>query len=278
MTIKTVNTQVVSATGAVFLVDEISAGGAATTQIPYTKLIDGTAGGDTPVKAKSDGRLKVNNQQTGTALVTVHNQIDASVHGQVSAFITNTVRVDISATANVHVSNQIDASVHGQVSAFITNQVDVSAHGFVSAHVTNQVDVSAHGFVSAHITNTPTVIARQATDVIYDGTTALTPKFAKIGVNTAGAEIIIAAVAAKRIRVLNLVIVTEGAAGVYFTDGGGGNNLIGDATNPMKFGANGGVALQYSPVGWCQTSASSAFTIVPDTATSIAGTVTYIEV
>lgn len=154
----------------------------------------------------------------------------------------------------------------------------VAISGTAMVQVMNQIDASVHGQVSAFITNTPTVIARHATDAIYDGTTALTPKFAKIGVNTAGAEIIIAAVAAKKIRILNMVLVAEGAAGVYFTDGGGGNSIMGDATNPMEFGANGGMVLQYSPVGWCQTSASSAFTIVPDTATSIAGSVTYIEV
>lgn len=243
MALGIVNTQAISATGAQFVSTTLSAGGVSG-QVPYSILTDGNTLSGTGAFQLYGGLPPV--AISGTAMVQVMNQIDASVHGQVSAFITNTVRVDISATANVHVSNQVDASVHGQVSAFITN--------------------------------TPTVIARHATDTIYDGTTALTPKFAKIGVNTAGAEIIIAAVAAKKIRILNMVLVAEGAAGVYFTDGGGGNSIMGDATNPMEFGANGGMVLQYSPVGWCQTSASSAFTIVPDTATSIAGSVTYIEV
>lgn len=153
----------------------------------------------------------------------------------------------------------------------------VAISGTALVSVTNQIDASVHGQVSAYITNTPIVIARHATDTIYDGTTALTPRFATFGVNTSGAATIISKVAARKLRILNLVAVCEGAVGFYFRDDGT-KILMGDATDLMEFGANGGFVLPYSPVGWCETSSSSSFQIVPDTATSIAGSITYVEV
>ena len=243
MALGIVNSQAISATGTQFVSTTLSAGGVSG-EVPYSILTDGNTLSGTGAFQLYGSLPPI--AISGTALVSVTNQLDASVHGFVSAHITNTVRVDLSATADVRISHQLDASVHGQVSAFITN--------------------------------TPRVIASNETSSLYDGTTALTPKFANVSMKTAGAQTIIAAVAAKKLRILSMMLVNQGALTLYATDAGGGNNLLGDSTNQIALAANSGFVMGFNPVGWLQTSASSAFAIVPSLATSIAGTITYVEV
>lgn len=66
------------------------------------------------------------------------------------------------------------------------------------------------------------VVASQETSTIYDGTTALTPKFEIIDDAVSGNNTIVAAVASKKIRVISLALIVADDLTVRFEDGAGG--------------------------------------------------------
>lgn len=112
------------------------------------------------------------------------------------------------------------------------------------------------------------------TDVIMNDTTALTPKFAVINATVNGDNTIVAAVSAKKIRVLSYSIVADAAVGVAFEDGAGGSELSGQ----MAFAANGGISVPFSPVGHFETTANTLLNIELDAAANVRGHLCYVEV
>lgn len=118
------------------------------------------------------------------------------------------------------------------------------------------------------------VSAKQATDAIMDGVTALTPKFAAIAASSSGDNTLVAAVVGKKIRVLSYTLVAAGAVTCRFEDGAGGTAKSGQ----MSFGANGGVSVPYSPVGHFETTANTLLNLELGGAVAVAGHLTYVEV
>lgn len=91
------------------------------------------------------------------------------------------------------------------------------------------------------------------TSTIYSGVTALTPLFAFANIAASQTDTaIVAAVAAKQIRVVSAVMVCDGTA-TNFTF----NSKSGAAGTAISMlfanGANGGAVLPFNPVGWFQT-------------------------
>jgi len=117
------------------------------------------------------------------------------------------------------------------------------------------------------------ITARLATDYIKNGTTNLTPKFAKIDASTVGDNSIVAAVAGKKIRVLSYQAVVSAATTFRFEDGAGGTGL----TGVMSFGANGGITVPFSLVGHFETSVNTALSLELS-ADGADGHLTYVEV
>lgn len=111
----------------------------------------------------------------------------------------------------------------------------------------------------------------QDSNAMYAGITKLTPKFAPISASNSAD--IVALVAAKKIRVLSLFVVTAGATTVKFRSGG-----TVDLTGAMSFAANGGISLPFNPVGWFETAAGAKLDMVLGSAVAVAGGLTYIEV
>lgn len=128
------------------------------------------------------------------------------------------------------------------------------------------------------------VTAAPETGAIYEGTTALTVKFAKISAASSGENTIVAAVTNKKIRVLSLALVGVGiAVNIYFKDAASGTAIFADGTNPIpidKSGAAGagGLILGYNPMGWFQTAESGALILNLSAAQAVAGSISYIEV
>jgi hypothetical protein len=112
------------------------------------------------------------------------------------------------------------------------------------------------------------------TGSIYNGATALTPKFATIGASSSGATTIVAAVTSKKIRVLSYVITTNAAVNAKFQS----HVTPTDKTGLIYGGANGGVSSGYSPVGHFETVAGEALDINLSAAVAVGGHLTYIEV
>jgi hypothetical protein len=118
------------------------------------------------------------------------------------------------------------------------------------------------------------VSASDETSTVYNGTTALTPKFAVIDHATSGNNTIVAAVADKKIRVLSAFIVAAGAVTARFESGADGTALTGQ----MSLAANSGFVLPYNPLGWFETAASALLNLELGGAVSVDGSITYIEV
>lgn len=111
------------------------------------------------------------------------------------------------------------------------------------------------------------------TDAIYNGTTALVPKFAVISASSAGNNEVVAAVASKKIRVLQFSYVSAGTVNVKWNSG----------ATTMKSGLNywissTGVCRPFSPIGWFETAAGEALNINLSDAVAVGGDLTYVEV
>lgn len=109
---------------------------------------------------------------------------------------------------------------------------------------------------------------------IYDGTTALTPKYAIIDAATSGDNTIVAAVASKKIRVLQAFLIAAGTTTVRFESGAGGTALTGQ----MSLIANVGFVLPFSPVGWFETASNTLLNLELSAAVSVDGVIAYVEV
>jgi hypothetical protein len=116
------------------------------------------------------------------------------------------------------------------------------------------------------------------TSTIYDGTTALTPKFAPIAAATLGDNTLVAAVTGKKIKVLAISAVVSAATNVYFTSGAAGTVIFGGSTNKINLAANSGLVLGFNPVGWFETAAGAALVVNLSAANSFSGGLVYVEV
>lgn len=118
------------------------------------------------------------------------------------------------------------------------------------------------------------ISAHDTTNSIMSGTTALTPKFAVIDAASSGDNTIVAAVTAKKIRVLSLFLVSAGTVTTRFEAGAGGTALTGQ----MSLVANTGFALPYNPKGWFETTSAALLNLELSAAVSVDGALSYIEV
>lgn len=118
------------------------------------------------------------------------------------------------------------------------------------------------------------VSASAETSTIYNGTTALTPSFAQLTQGSSGDTSVIAAVSSKHIRVLSIMAVAAAAVNIFFRDGAAGTQLSGTA----YLAANGGFVLPFNPVGWFQTSVTTALYVNLSGAQNVGITVVYVAV
>lgn len=117
------------------------------------------------------------------------------------------------------------------------------------------------------------------TSTIYDGTTALTPKFAAIAAATSGNNTLVSAVVGKKIRVLSMTLVAGAAGNIYFTSNAGGTVIFGGSTNTINLAANGGFVLPYSPIGWLENSSANQDLVMNASSTGpFSGGLVYVEV
>jgi hypothetical protein len=112
------------------------------------------------------------------------------------------------------------------------------------------------------------------TSTVYNGTTALTPKFAAITASTSGNNTIVAAVNPKKIRVLAVQLIANAAVNAKWQSGASGTDLTGLA----YLAANGGYVLPYNPVGWFETGSNTLLNLNLSGAVAVGGSVVYIEV
>jgi hypothetical protein len=119
------------------------------------------------------------------------------------------------------------------------------------------------------------VSASPETSTIYDGSTALTPKFAVISASTSGNNTIVAAVASKKIRVLAYNFIGAGAVNGKFQSGASGTDLTG-----LKYiaAAGGGICAPFNPAGWFETGSNTLLNLNLSGAVAVGGELVYVEV
>lgn len=116
--------------------------------------------------------------------------------------------------------------------------------------------------------------ASNETGTVYNGTTALTPKFATIAASSSGNNTLVAAVTSKKIRVLAYNFIANGTVNAKFQSGAGGTDLTG-----LKYCvANGGICAPYNPVGWFETASNTLLNLNLSGAVAVGGELVYVEV
>jgi len=176
--------------------------------------------------------------------------------------------------ASVNASNQLEVAVGNTVSIQDGGNVISIDDAGGSITVDGSVTVSATDLDVRNLAATQdTITAKLATDAIQNGTTALTPKFAKIDVASSGDNTIVSAVTGKKIRVLQYSLVCGAATTVQWKSSGG-TTLSGD----MQFAANGGISCPFSPVGLFETASGEGLVLNLSAANAVSGHLCYIEI
>lgn len=107
----------------------------------------------------------------------------------------------------------------------------------------------------------------------YDGTTALTPKFAAVAASSSGDNTIVAAVTSKKIRVLSYTLMANAAVNAKWQ-----SSVAGDKSGLLYLAANGGVSSGFCPLGHFETVAGEALELNLSGAVAVGGHITYVEV
>ena len=118
------------------------------------------------------------------------------------------------------------------------------------------------------------ISAHDTTNSVMNGTTALTPKFAKIVASSSGATQVVAAVSLKKIRVIGVVLLANAAVNVKFQS----HTTPTDLTGLAYFGDKGGFAPGYIPKGHFETLVGEALDINLSGAVAVGGWLIYLEV
>jgi hypothetical protein len=118
------------------------------------------------------------------------------------------------------------------------------------------------------------ITAYDATDALMNGTTALTPKFAKITASSSGATEVVAAVTSKKIRPIGVVLVVNATVNVKFQS----HTTPTDLTGLLYLAANGGFAPGYNPKGYFETLSGQALDINLSGNVAVGGWLVYVEV
>jgi len=120
------------------------------------------------------------------------------------------------------------------------------------------------------------------TAALYSGTTALTPVSLPIAKNASGPNELVPADAAKKIRVLAIVLYAAGTAvGVYLQSGT--TAIFGGSATPLtldKTGAAGmpDLCLPFNPLGWCETAVNEALNLNLSAGQYVGGVLVYVKV
>lgn len=213
--------------------------------------------------------------------VTASNALSVDTGLSVSALLTTTDFTTVFGTASLILATQADNVANTsdglQTSSFLY-VFDGTAWDRLPGNSTDgaTVNLGSNNDVSINAgTNLiGKVSASVETSTVYDGTTALTPKFAVIDAATSGDNTLVSNVASKKIRVLSCFIVAAGAVNARFESGAGGTALSGQ----MNLTTNSGFVLPFNPTGWFETASNTLLNLELSGAVSVDGSLVYVEV
>jgi hypothetical protein len=144
-----------------------------------------------------------------------------------------------------------------------------------SVNANGQTTMAASAPV-AIASNQSTIAFAEDTSQIANGVsgTMLTPTKVKISVAAAATTTLVALVAAKKIRILSLYLISAAANTVTLQSHTTTTNSDGGAS----YAANGGLVLPFNPLGWFDTTAGEALDMVTSGAGQVSGQLVYVAV
>lgn len=263
--------------------DTFGADDIAGVKIPRVKLVIGADG-------VNDGDVASGNPLpvTGTVAVTnagltelaaainASSQIDVNIAASAATLTVASHAVTNAGTFAVQVSSALPAGTNAIGKLAANSGVDIGDVDILSiaAGDNNIGNVDLASAIPAGTNLIGRISASPETSTVYNGTTALTPKFAVVDNATSGDNTLVAAVTGKKIRVHQLALIGSAAVTVRFESGASGTALTGQ----MQFAANGGFVLPFSPMGWFETASDTLLNMELNGATSVDGVLGYTEV
>lgn len=116
------------------------------------------------------------------------------------------------------------------------------------------------------------ISASVETNTVYNGTTALTPKFAAIQLSATGT--VVAAVTSKKIRVLAYNFMANGSVNVKWQS----HVTPTDLTGLKYLVVNTGLVAPFAPTGWFETVSGEALDLNLSASIAVGGELIYVEV
>lgn len=210
------------------------------------------------------------------AAINASSQVDVNIAASAATLTVASHAVTNAGTFAVQVSSALPAGTNAIGKLAANSGVDIGDVDITSiaAGDNNIGNVDLASAIPAGTNLIGKIAASAETTSIYDGTTALTPKFAVIDHATSGDNTLVSAVVGKKIRVHQLALIGSAAVTVRFESGAAGTALTGQ----MQFAANGGFVLPFSPMGWFETAANTLLNMELNGATSVDGVLGYTEV
>lgn len=249
-------------------------------------VIGDPSSGVAPVDDTAGLKVNLGGDNDVSVTGTVTANLSATDNAVLDAIQTATEAIQsgqLSDDHNVTVSNQVDqpltdtqlrATAVPVTGTFYQATQPVSLASVPSHAVTNAGTFATQATLQAGTALVGKISASQETSTLYNGTTALTPKFKVIDNATSGDNTIVAAVSSKKIRVLSCFFNVAADVTVRFESGASGTALTGQ----MQIKAGSGFVLPYSPLGWFETASNMLLNLELSGAVSVDGSLVYVEV
>jgi hypothetical protein len=182
------------------------------------------------------------------------------------SFSTLTFNIDVSDTLNWFTVATWDASASASKTVYLSSGAPyrIICTGFVGG---TDVTVSAQALSNVSSSAVDS-------DTMHSGTTNVTPKFKVITASGSGVTTIIAAVSAKKLRILKWDLVANAEVNVKWQS----HVTPTDITGLYYFGAKGGIHSAFCPIGHFETIAGEALDINLSTGVAVGGVLTYVEI
>jgi hypothetical protein len=219
------------------------------------------------------GTWNVGTVSTVTAVTSITDPVAATQSGSWTVGISGTPAVSQSGTWTVGLSAAQTLATVTTVGT-ITNPVTVAQSTAANLKATVSIDSGQTVGIAAGTNLIGRASASAETGTVYNGTTALTPQFARFATSSSGKTTIVSAQGSgKKIRVLRWNASANGGVGVTLYSGT--STAISGVKYMTQYASAGGA---FCPVGICETAANEALSIDLSAAVAVSGEVTYIVV
>lgn len=259
------NVIITTGSGNTIACDEVVDGTLGSCKVQYVKIMDGAIDATGKIGTIAGG-LSVSIVNSSSLFSTIINSSNIAIVNSSALNITNT------AFSVVNSSGWIMAQ-----SNTVQNINIINSGGWVIAQSNTATAIniinSANWVIAVSNTAGRTVFATHESAQMSSSGVVLTPKFAVISASATD-NTIVAAVATKAIRVIQMDMMSLVGVNGRFLSGVGGAVLTGFSF----IGSNGGLVRPFSPVGWFQTATNTLLNLNLSAAQSVGGCLTYVEV